>query len=162
MARSLSSPNAIRSQRIFLGFQEIAGYYAQLHQGFTELGVQSTFVNLSDHPFQYEGGEARGLTRSIKQARASRRTLRPLSLRGLCLLVWEGWLRICLLIWAVTKFDSFILGFGSTFLQRSSLDLMVLKLFRKRVVFVFHGSDARPAYLDGSVAENAGSQMGRE
>lgn len=162
MPKSGSSPNATRSRRIFLGFQEIAGYYGQLRQGFTELGVPSVFVNLSDHPFQYDGAGARGLTRSIKNARTSRSKLRPLSLAALCLLVWESWLRVCLLTWAVTKFDSFILGFGSTFLQRSSLDLMVLKLLRKRVVCVFHGSDARPAYLDGSVAEHAGSQMGRE
>jgi hypothetical protein len=47
------------------------------------------------------------------------------------------------------RFDVFIYGFGSTFLWYR--ELPVLKLLHKKIIYCFHGSDARPPYLDGSV-----------
>ena len=62
-----------------------------------------------------------------------------------------------LLLWAIATCDIFIFGFASTFF--GYLELPLLKLFRRRVVFIFHGSDSRPPYLDGAVpTADAGSR----
>jgi hypothetical protein len=42
----------------------------------------------------------------------------------------------------------FVYGFRTTFFR--GRELPVLKLLRKRLIFVFHGTDIRPSYLDGS------------
>jgi len=141
-----------RQPRVFLGLQEIAGYYTRVRDGMLELGVAATFIDLSDHPFEYGHVESFPLARAIKSAMRRRQLESPRSASAMRLLLWEIVLRLLLLIWAVFKFDFFIFGFGSSFLKRPLIDLKVLKFFRKRVVFVFHGSDARPAYLDGSIA----------
>src|SRR6185437_2952277 len=139
------------------GLQEIAGYYTRVLEGLLDLGVTATFVDLSDHPFQYGKDEPVPLARAIKHAMRARHARPQRDARTLCLLVWESLLRMLLLIWAAFKFDFFIFGFGSTFLKHPALDLRLLKLLRKRVVFVFHGSDERPAYLNGSIVADAGN-----
>jgi glycosyltransferase involved in cell wall biosynthesis len=44
-------------------------------------------------------------------------------------------------------FTHYIYGFGTTYYFRN-LDLIVLKILRKKVLCVFHGSDSRPPYLN--------------
>ena len=58
-------------------------------------------------------------------------------------------LRLPVLIWAAARCETFIFGFGSTFFFY--LELPLLKLLRRRVVYIFHGSDSRPPYLDGAM-----------
>lgn len=133
--------------RVFIGLTEISGYYRGLQEGFQELGVESTFVNLSRHPFTY-GGEASNplirLVRALGEKRAAARS--PMAA--------QGWLRLhqvallFLLAWAIRKHDAFIFGFNSTFFGFRELPL--LKWCGKRILFQFHGSDSRPPYLDGS------------
>jgi hypothetical protein len=52
-----------------------------------------------------------------------------------------------LFVWAVFKFDVFILGAGSSFFGLR--ELPILRLFGKTVVYTLHGTDARPPYIDG-------------
>src|SRR6266545_3108921 len=54
--------------KIFIGLQEIAGYFGSLNEGFKELNVDSTFINLRQHPFQYKGGDTPNFL--IKAAKA--------------------------------------------------------------------------------------------
>ncbi len=54
-----------------------------------------------------------------------------------------------LILWALFRFDVFIFSAGVTLMRGH--DLPLLRLFGKRVIVVFHGSDARPAYIDGQV-----------
>jgi len=147
--------------RVFLGTQEIAGYYASLCEGFKELGIEATFVDLSDHPFQYGPAEALPLASAIRGTINARRVRPRRSMGAFGLLAYEAVLRTLLLLWAVFKFDAFIFGFGSTLLQRSAIDLKLLRLLRKRTVFVFHGSDARPPYLNGPAAPAGGIEAAR-
>jgi glycosyltransferase involved in cell wall biosynthesis len=65
-------------------------------------------------------------------------------------LFWKAVRRVLLLpafVWAVCTCDVFVLGYGSTF--GLYWDLPILRLLRKKIIYVFHGSDSRPAYLDG-------------
>ena len=135
--------------RIFMGLTEIAGYYTHLRKGFAELGVDSMFVNLDKNPFRYgqdqdEPWLVRLTRRAAERRFATRRTNLPAKL-------W--WLTVhfvsygALFLWAVLRYDVFVFGFFSTFFNFR--ELPVLKMLGKRIVYVFHGSDSRPHYLNG-------------
>lgn len=53
-----------------------------------------------------------------------------------------------LFLWAAVRHDVFVYAFKSSFFEFRELAL--LRLLRKRIVFVFQGSDIRPSYIDGS------------
>jgi hypothetical protein len=138
-------------RRIFLGLIEIADFYAQLHAGLEELGYDAVFVNLTPHPF-YRTDWRGHLPRVARLAVAVARRDAHSAGKWLPLRVW--WrlaalvLRLPLFLWAVATHEIFIFGFGSTFFRYRELPL--LRLLGKRVVYNFHGSDARPPYLDGA------------
>ena len=135
--------------RIFVGPVEIAGHYARLASGLRGLGVEAVAVDLSGHPFRYD--QARHDVLVIRLAVAvANRSRRPGASRPLKA-VWRGLevvVRAVLLAWTLVRCDAYIFGFGSTILYGRELPL--LRLLRKRVVFVFNGSDARPSYVDGA------------
>jgi hypothetical protein len=52
-----------------------------------------------------------------------------------------------LFVWALINFDVFIFIYNSSFL--GLYDLPILKLFKKKVIYVYAGSDSRPPYING-------------
>lgn len=136
--------------RVFIGLTEIAGYYGNLAAGFRELGVDATFVNLGRNPFAYGTRQRKGIAvrvlHYLAEKRATSSRSRPIQ--------WACWKALDLLARALyfgyvcTRYDAFIFGFNSTFF--GYLELPILKLLNKRIVYVFNGSDSRPTYLDGS------------
>jgi glycosyltransferase involved in cell wall biosynthesis len=146
-----------RRPRIFLGLTEIADFYAQLQAGLDELGYDAVFVNLTPHPFyrtDWRGHIPRVARLAIavakRDAHSSGKWLPFRVLWRLVALV----LRLPLLLWAVATREIFIFAYGSTFFDYRELPL--LRLLGKRVVYVFHGSDARPPYLDGAQTDAQG------
>ena len=132
--------------RVFIGLLEVGGYYANLAAGLDAAGVPTTFADLGDHPFRYGGGSTHPL---VELARRVRR--RRVEATGGSGLVWQAAYRVvlvALMVWAVARHDVFIFGFRTTFLRLR--DLALLRRLGKRVVLVFHGSDARPPYVDGA------------
>lgn len=138
-----------RSPRILLGPVEIAGYYSGLEAGLRDLGLDSWAIDLEPHPFRYRTDERDDpvVVRLVGRVRDHRP--KPAAARALHALWWAVWApaRVLLLIWALVRFDVFVLSAGVTLLR--GYDLPLLRLLGKRMVFVFHGSDARPAYIDG-------------
>jgi glycosyltransferase involved in cell wall biosynthesis len=142
--------------RVFLGLGEIAGYYHGLRQGLRELGIPVTYACLEEHPFKYDDDtDLLPLVVAIRQARLARRRPGPLKLRKFLASSHEKILRRRLLHWAAERHDVFIFGYKRTF-SKSFADLAWLRRRGKKVVCIFHGSDSRPPYLDGSLlrAEN--------
>jgi len=140
--------------RIFIGLTEIAGYNRGLSRGLTELAVPNTFFHYG-HAFEYEDTSTTSYTPLMKLVRAVARRGRsqtsPPSL--LIKLWWRGWhiLLKWFLLWeCIWRFDVFVFAFGESFFGRH-LDLPILKFFRKRIIFVFYGSDSRPPYINGAV-----------
>lgn len=137
--------------RVFIGLTEIAGYYTNLVKGFKKLGIETTFVDLSNHPFSYKHNETPPIIVRAAKFIQSKRLATPKS--HLISKIWWITLRqvtmIILLVWAIFKFDVFIFSYRSSFFQL--YDLPILKWFHKRIIYVFHGSDSRPPYLDGSI-----------
>ena len=140
-----------RPPRIFLGPVEIAGYYAGLEAGLRELGFDALAVDLQRHPFAYraETEHDPSVIRLVQRVRDRRPSGRASRAR---LAVWlPAWAaaRGLLILWALLRFDVFVFSAGVTLLRGH--DLPLLRLLGKRMIVVFHGSDARPAYIDGQV-----------
>ena len=133
--------------RVFIGLIEIGGYYVNLASGLAAAGVPATFVDLERHPFGYGGGSSHPLVRLAREARARRVEAGG----GASLALWRalyGVALVALLAWAAARHDVFVFSFRTTFLRLR--DLALLRRLGKTVVMVFHGSDARPPYVDGA------------
>lgn len=136
--------------RVFIGLTEVAGYFGNLAKGLNELGIETSMVDLYGHPFRYAEDAGRPdrlvrLHRLLARRRGARRPGRSMST-----LMWAGLQKVCVLaimLRAVVTCDAFIFSSNTTFLR--FLELPLLRLLGKRLVFVFTGSDHRPSYLDG-------------
>ena len=137
-----------KPKRIFLGLMEIAGYYKNLKDGFHQLGVDCDFISLTPNRFNYGGSEDNFLIRWLRflnQQRMS--TPRSQVINKIFLISIINILKIGLLLYALYKYDVFIFGFKSTFF--GYFELPIMKLLGKKIVYVFHGSDSRPPYING-------------
>ncbi len=138
-----------KPRRVLMAPVEIAGYYTGLEAGLRELGVDALALDLEGHPFRY-GAPARPYPRAARLARwlaIEARNRRSQAIRGRLCGVARALSLTLVLGWAIFRYDTFIFSFGRTFLGARELPL--LRLLGKRVIFVFHGSDARPPYIDG-------------
>lgn len=128
---------------------ETAGYFGNLQRGFEEIGCTCHFIDLTQHPFGYERtaalpGPARWRAAFSRRLSAlPRGSWRRLGWRTMTTLV-----DLVILAWAIGHADLFVFtGHDSLFWRNA--DLPLLRLLRKRVVWVFLGSDHRPPYLNG-------------
>jgi hypothetical protein len=157
--------------RVFIGFGETSGYCAGLKRGFDEIGIPSVSFMIKENRFQFEDSSHGWLLAAIRsilrkrealQARsektASRAAKLGCALGRLALALAQNAVWLAVLVWAVAKFDVFVLQGRDSFLnvfrlpvKPRFLDLALLKLFRKKIICVFHGTDSRPAYLNGSL-----------
>lgn len=142
-----------RPQRhVFVGPDEVAGYYGSLTKGFISAGVKSTFVDLSGHAFAYArpGSQPAWADRLV----LALRTIRG-GAKGRSSLRWWAWAAArvvvspVVLVWALVRCDTFVFGFGRSLI--GLWDLPLLRLAGKRVVIAFSGSDVRPPYLSGTI-----------
>ena len=146
--------NNRKCMKIFIGLRELSGYYHNLKQGFDTLGIESVFVNLSGHPYQYGTDANPAWINAINRMaqKVGTRFFSSWTLRILWIGFFQNVLSLFLFLWALFKFDAFIFASNSTFFF--FLDLPVLKMFKKKIIYVFHGSEARPVYLNGYVIKN--------
>ena len=144
---------------------EVAGYLANLQRGFQELGHTCHYLDLPEHPFDYEGD--RSVPRLSRWSHLAHRRLGAHRRRSIR---WYVWLALswppdlCIFAWAAFHADLFIFAGRNSLLLRN-LDLPILKALGKRVVWVFLGSDHRPPYLNGRTvreARAAGDDAGRQ
>jgi len=141
----------VRPKRAFLGLTEIAGYYGGLADGLRAHGVEAVVCDLSGNPYDFAEGSKPWVVRVAEAlARRNARTSRSATLKPL----WKGLAlasRVPLFAWAAVRFDLFVFSFGTSFFGHRELPL--LRRLRKQLVHVFHGSDSRPPYLDGSLMD---------
>lgn len=136
--------------RIFIGPVEIAGVAQGLTAGLRLLGVDARLMLSTPHPFKYGALADSWMLRVWQRMGAARnRTSNPRLLRKLLLVALHdtwGWL---VLLQAVFRFDAFIFLYGQT-CTNSRAELWLLRRLKKKIVFVYAGSDSRPPYMDGS------------
>lgn len=135
-------------RRVFLGPTEIAGYYSGLARGLEQLGVETVQLDLGGHSFAYRPARPpKGIARLVANCAGRRASTRRRAGRGF----WRGLqavLTVPLFVRLVVTCDLFVFGYASSLFRLRELPL--LRLLRRRIVFVFHGSDSRAPYLDGS------------
>jgi len=141
-----------KKAKIFLGFKEIAGYCHSLRDGFDNLGYNCTFMNTHAHPYDYLDDKGRinylvDLFLFVENKRKESYKSQ-LFLNRYFLHYFAKVMRFLLFLWAIISFDVFIFVSHSTFFG-NKMDLPILKFFRKKIIFVFLGSDARPPYING-------------
>lgn len=141
----------MKRNRVLLGLGDLAGYYSSLESGLRALGIDCSLVVLypggNDYVRATRQSGFPGLMERLGLRRISTRPTSPArwALRGCTLALMPAFL-----FWSMSRFDTFVFGGGTTFLPRG-LDLPLLKLFGKRVIVVFHGSDSRPPMISGSM-----------
>lgn len=139
------------ASRICVGVVEISGLASGLVSGFRELGRDADLVLGYKHPFSYEtfgnvswvvrlwakiGGYGTGADLGFL-----------LNIARLILHRLVGW---AVFFRCLPVYDVFIFTYGQGF-TGGRLELLILKAFRKKVIYIYVGSDARPPYLDGGI-----------
>jgi hypothetical protein len=134
--------------RIFLGLTEVSGYYVRLQRGLSELGAQAEFFPLQDHRFGYGPTPSAWIPRFAQYCVRNRiGALKKSPWRDAFWLTLVVLSRVIFFSWALVRFDVFIMGGGSSFFRFRELRLM--RLLGRRIIYTFHGTDSRPAWMDG-------------
>ena len=153
----VDSETAGMPRRILIGPGEVAGYYYNLYLGFQKIGQATDYVNLwGTHPFGYNL-PARPLLLRWRDAQliraASARFFEKFVLKQLAKVTYATWF-----LQVLFRYDAFIFS-ASDSLLRKNRDLPMLKLFGKKVICnLFHGSDARPPYINGATYSDTGER----
>lgn len=144
----------MKKYRIFMGLREMAGYMGSLQKGFDELGVSSHFLDIGGSPFAYTSTVNPGWLNFCNKwcGKIAHFSYRGLFLRILWLGIFQNFIALFFFPWAFLCHNTFIFCSNSTFFF--FLELPILKLFRKKIIFVFLGSESRPAYCTGKVKIN--------
>ncbi|HRP67944.1 MAG TPA: hypothetical protein PLY93_00210 [Turneriella sp.] len=150
------------SNKIFLGVTEIAGYYAGLQKGLCELGYQCNHYLYFSHPFKYSQPSRSLLCNIIRMLIQLHNRLSHKNhfFELLKLLLFPSRLIFQALFFfsCIFKFDIFIFGYCTSFFSPlpkifscfEFSELYLLKLLGRKIIFVMHGSDVRPPYMDGT------------
>jgi len=145
--------------KIFIGPCEIAGYYKNLQKGFIQLGLNADYFTYFNSPFGYSNNiKLPFLLKIVHFFNNHKRTSGNIIIKILLTLPAE----VFSFIWgfyAIFKYDVFIFGFGVSLL-RFNIDLYILKLLGKKVISnIAHGSEARPAYINGANQNKVTSKL---
>ena len=134
--------------RIFIGLSETSGYYGRLYEGLVQAGTDCFFAPIAPNKHQY--GYRLKTNILVKACQAT--IVRSASSANILLkALWRGsheCLKLCLLIWALFRFDIFIFNGGNCFWGVK--DIWIYKLLKKRLVFICLGSLTRLPFTDGS------------
>jgi len=140
--------------RVFVGLGDICGYYSQLAQGLVAHGVPCTFVNAYPSR-QYSRQQRPGPLGSLVEWLGLRRFQ---SRRGSpARYAWTAVQALSLamlFLSTLPRHRAYIFSGGTSFF--APYDLWLLRLFGKRVIMVFHGSDGRPPYLNAVTFDSEG------
>lgn len=134
--------------RILVGPVEIGGIGKGLVKGLIGLGQDAQLVLSVRHPFAY-GYEKRGAHLWFWQLLGQWRAIpnQPVFYKAIFVLLHKLW-GFTLLVWALFAFDAFLFLYGRTFTD-TKFELVILRFFRKKIIFINMGSDIRPPYMDG-------------
>lgn len=150
----LSPSMPTKKERVFIGLRELSGYGGRLKQGFDELGVDAIYVNLSDAPHAY------GTTKNPRWVSVLNRVSQAMGnkfyghwlLRVLWVGVFQNLIGLAIFIPCLLTCKTFVYVSVSTFFF--FLELPILRLCGKNIIFVFLGSDSRPTYINGYVLKS--------
>lgn len=146
--------------RVFIGPDEVAGWYHNLSKGMAENGIKCDFVSWYDHKFAY-GYDKRPIILRLaayfqlfSKFKLSWKVLCFYLPFKYCFKTISSLLRGLYLFEALFKYDAFIFTGGNS-LWRWNLDLYILRFFEKKIVVnLAQGSDMRLPYASGGFHQN--------
>lgn len=143
-----------RRPRVFIGLTEIAGHYRGTSRGLCELGAAPLLCDLSPDPFGYSGRRDPHVALWRALRRAAEDGGRPRAGRLVAALA-ERVVAMAMLARVALTCEGAILVYTSAFL-RGHREERWLRRLGVELVRHGHGSDGRPAYLDGPTVLNVG------
>jgi glycosyltransferase involved in cell wall biosynthesis len=148
----------MKKHRVFMGFIEIAGYYNNLRKGLREIGIDCHFFQTFPNIYCYDEKENLSIIEKIvrKIAVFRKKRYENKEFKDGILYFPEKFLHhfalsiyvLCLMF----KYDVFILSGG--YMPMGKIFFPLLKLLKKKIICVFHGSASRPPYMDGYYVPN--------
>ncbi len=143
--------------RISIGPGEVAGYFSNLKSGFDTLGISCEHFVLTSNKFEY--GNSNYFFKSIFEL------IPDWYKSDFILIKFFGYLtqiiiRLVVFIYALINFDVFIFSGAGSFFK--FYELPILKFFRKKILVVYLGSDARPPLFNGRYLDVSGSYANPE
>jgi glycosyltransferase involved in cell wall biosynthesis len=142
----------MKINRVFLGPIEIAGYNKNLKAAFQDLGIECTFIDTRNHSFQYGGSDTPNIIVSGKIWANKKVSLNKNILIKNFYFFISCIFSFLLFLWALYAFNVFIFS-SISFLDGP--DLPILRLFNKKIIFVFFGSESRPLYISNKENEHS-------
>lgn len=141
-------------RRISIGPGEVAGYFSRLKAGFDELGVPCEHIVLSANKFSYQESDyfLKEVFLHVAPLRKSKNSL--IRRFGWAL---EICVRLAVFLYSLVRFDTFIFAGSGSFFRFYELPL--LKLFGKKIIVVYFGSDARPPLFSGRHLDDTGGYV---
>lgn len=139
--------------KIFIGFTEVAGFYKNLFEGLTHIGVKCGYLNKGINKFQYQPPKGNdGIFNLIMYYNHlfSNKTLRTITIPFLSILTVFAFIRI------ISFYNVIVLHNGSTLIK--NWDTRLYKLLGLKVVVVSLGSDSRPPILNGALIDDLQSK----
>ncbi len=137
-----------------MGLGDTCGYYSQLEKGLKALNVSCVFVNAYPD-IVYKRDYSSGLMgRLIEWLAVKRVNSDRGSVTRKCWTALQALFMPLLFISTLFSYNVYIFAGGTSFF--SPYDLWLLKVFRKRVIVVFHGSDSRAPYLSSVLVGSEG------
>lgn len=146
----------MKKHRILMAPMEICGIMLKIHHEFERQGIKHDFLTFYEYAFagdnmEYENKNLRSYFKIVQKCRKNRE-------RGNTLLVrlWQIPEMFCVLgifLKVLFLYDTFLLFYGmglfycTHYLRRiERMEFMIYRLFHKRVVVLYFGSDSRPPY----------------
>jgi len=135
---------------ILIGPVEISGIAASLAEGFRQCNVNAELAFSSKHKFAYGGKECSGTVYRLCQSISifRKNTDRKFIFRKIIAILLQTVLSFIFLFFLLKKFNAFIYIAGET-ITNTEFELWLLKFFKKKIIFVYLGSDSRPPYMSG-------------
>ncbi|GAA0880912.1 hypothetical protein GCM10009119_38820 [Algoriphagus jejuensis] len=138
------------SKRILVGFGEVAGYFANLYDGFVALNQNVGYINNINFTFEYNYDRSINhnfLNKYIDFCKKYRN--QPNSFRKFIYHLYSS----LILLFVSIRYDVFILGCNSTLL--GYWDYRILRFLNKKIIYISLGSDSRPPFLNGKYKDDS-------
>lgn len=150
-ATDMAKP-ATNHPRIFLGLLDICGFFSTVERGLQELGVEAFFLDMGKDIYGHRSGPSRhpiadfykATTAWFHRSRSLRRS-NPMRYFWTALNLFATGVT---LLWIAARFDVIVLKSGHGF-AANQVDFRFFRWLGKKLVFTFHGSDARPPFING-------------
>ena len=132
--------------KVFIGLVEVAGYFRSLNDGFHDIGIKSCFFQYFHNKYYNYGSPFMLFCQYLSSLKSSYKIF------NLFYRTINNFIKLLIFIYTLFFYNVYIFGALSTFLNYN--DLKLLKFFKKKIIYVFLGSDSRPDYLNGALVNN--------